>query len=67
MNLIVLKAAFDWVYAFQRRFSRTELPVDAVRGELANAIRTNRVCIVVGETGCGKSTQIPQVSAFIQG
>ena len=36
------------------------LPIAAYRDVLVGAIRTNPVTIVVGETGCGKTTQLPQ-------
>lgn len=37
-----------------------ELPILKVREDLVKAIRDNPVTIVVGETGSGKTTQIPQ-------
>lgn len=40
----------------QREF----LPVFAVREELLNVVRENNIVIVVGETGSGKTTQLPQ-------
>lgn len=40
--------------------TRKALPVFAYREELLNAIQTHQVIIVVGETGSGKTTQIPQ-------
>jgi ATP-dependent helicase HrpA len=36
-----------------------ELPITARRDELLAAIRENQVVIVAGETGSGKSTQLP--------
>ncbi|MCC7220376.1 MAG: hypothetical protein IT490_06570, partial [Candidatus Contendobacter sp.] len=36
-----------------------ELPVSARRGEIAEAIQKNQVIIVCGETGSGKTTQLP--------
>jgi ATP-dependent RNA helicase DDX35 len=39
---------------------RQQLPVFKHRSELLYALETTRVLIVVGETGSGKSTQIPQ-------
>ncbi|WP_061960355.1 DUF3418 domain-containing protein [Demequina flava] len=39
----------------------TELPVSASRGEISEAIRDNQVVIVAGETGSGKTTQIPKI------
>ena len=36
------------------------LPIDAHRDELMAAIRDHQVVIVAGETGSGKSTQLPQ-------
>lgn len=45
----------------QKKFRRKELPVDGVHLQLAEVIRENGVSIIVGETGSGKSTQIPQV------
>lgn len=42
--------------------SRTALPIWNFKQELLDAIESNQVVIVCGETGCGKSTQVP---AFI--
>ncbi|WP_081581264.1 ATP-dependent RNA helicase HrpA [Timonella senegalensis] len=38
-----------------------QLPVSARREEIANAIRDNQVVIVAGETGSGKTTQLPKI------
>ncbi len=39
----------------------TELPITAVRPEIVRAIKAHPVVIISGETGCGKSTQIPKM------
>uniref|UniRef100_A0A671VQR6 RNA helicase n=1 Tax=Sparus aurata TaxID=8175 RepID=A0A671VQR6_SPAAU len=39
---------------------RRSLPVHERQGEIVQLIRENRVVLVVGETGSGKTTQIPQ-------
>ena len=39
---------------------REALPIFSHRAELLSAIRTNQVVIVEGDTGCGKTTQVPQ-------
>ena len=38
-----------------------ELPITASRAEIVDAIRRSPVVIISGETGCGKSTQIPKM------
>src|SRR4051812_2772270 len=38
-----------------------ELPIAACREEIAAAVRDNQVTIVCGETGSGKSTQLPKI------
>jgi ATP-dependent helicase HrpA len=38
-----------------------ELPVSQRRGEIADAIRAHQVVIVAGETGSGKTTQLPKI------
>ncbi len=38
-----------------------DLPVSAVKDEIAEAIRENQVVIIAGETGSGKTTQIPKI------
>lgn len=40
------------------------LPVSACRDEIAEAIRRHRVVIVCGETGSGKTTQLPKICAL---
>ena len=39
----------------------SELPVSQRRGEIADAIRAHQVVIVAGETGSGKTTQLPKI------
>ncbi|AMM26276.1 ATP-dependent RNA helicase HrpA [Variovorax sp. PAMC 28711] len=41
------------------------LPVSARRDEIAEAIRTNQVVIVCGETGSGKTTQLPKIALML--
>ncbi len=41
--------------------SYPELPVSALRTELAAAIAAHQVVIVAGETGSGKTTQLPKI------
>jgi ATP-dependent helicase HrpA len=38
-----------------------ELPITERREEIIEAIRTNQVLVITGETGSGKSTQIPKM------
>ncbi|TSA53439.1 MAG: ATP-dependent RNA helicase HrpA [Nitrosomonadaceae bacterium] len=38
-----------------------DLPVVAQRGEISRAIEANQVVIVCGETGSGKTTQLPKI------
>ncbi len=38
-----------------------ELPVSARRKEIAEAIKNNQVVVVSGETGSGKTTQLPKI------
>ncbi|WGD37963.1 ATP-dependent RNA helicase HrpA [Lysinibacter sp. HNR] len=39
-----------------------ELPVSMLREEIADTIRANQVVIVAGETGSGKTTQLPKIA-----
>ncbi|MCX6561156.1 MAG: ATP-dependent RNA helicase HrpA [Candidatus Aminicenantes bacterium] len=38
-----------------------ELPITVRRDEIVQAIRCRQVVVIAGETGCGKSTQIPKM------
>jgi ATP-dependent helicase HrpA len=38
-----------------------DLPVSQFRAELATAINENQVVVVAGETGSGKTTQLPKI------
>ncbi|KAI0713143.1 P-loop containing nucleoside triphosphate hydrolase protein [Cerioporus squamosus] len=40
--------------------TRTKLPAFASRDQFLNMLKSNRCVVVVGETGCGKTTQLPQ-------
>ncbi|GFY67400.1 ATP-dependent RNA helicase DHX33 [Trichonephila inaurata madagascariensis] len=40
--------------------TRERLPIFKARCEIIEAVRQNKTSIFVGETGCGKTTQIPQ-------
>ncbi|XP_061196392.1 uncharacterized protein LOC133204662 [Saccostrea echinata] len=47
---------------FEIEYSRLEqaLPIYAKRSEIVNSVLKNQVCILLGETGSGKSTQLTQ-------
>ncbi|GEE02587.1 ATP-dependent helicase [Gordonia spumicola] len=38
-----------------------ELPVSACRDEIAEAVRDHQVVVIAGETGSGKTTQLPKI------
>lgn len=40
---------------------REKLPAYKMKEELLNIIKNNQVVVISGETGCGKSTQVPQI------
>ncbi|GMH85403.1 hypothetical protein TL16_g10218 [Triparma laevis f. inornata] len=42
------------------QITRKNLPVFAYREEFLSAVKEHQVLILVGETGSGKTTQIPQ-------
>ena len=42
------------------RKSQSELPIAQFRREIVDGVQKNRVVVVAGDTGCGKSTQVPQ-------
>ncbi|RUP47115.1 P-loop containing nucleoside triphosphate hydrolase protein [Jimgerdemannia flammicorona] len=59
-----LLAALREIYASPAyqpiRQIREKLPAHSFRDNVINAVRANQVVIVSGETGCGKTTQVPQ-------
>ncbi|KAG0258984.1 hypothetical protein BG011_002879 [Mortierella polycephala] len=42
------------------QMARAKLPAWSFKDQLVKAVRDNAVVIVCGETGCGKTTQVPQ-------
>eukprot|EP00943_MAST-04B_sp_MAST-4B-sp1_P006597 g6597.t1 len=40
--------------------TRSKLPAWALKDNISNLIQENQVVVLSGETGCGKSTQVPQ-------
>lgn len=42
------------------RRDREALPIAAFRAEILRQVASNQVLVVAGDTGCGKSTQVPQ-------
>lgn len=42
------------------RKAQSELPISQYKTEIIEAVRQEKVVLIAGDTGCGKSTQIPQ-------
>ena len=62
-DIKALWASKSSTYTYQHMLtSRMSLPIWNFKDELLDAITDNQVIIICGETGCGKSTQVP---AFI--
>ncbi len=40
---------------------KSELPIKAYAQQIVETVKLNAITIVIGETGSGKTTQIPQV------
>ncbi|KAF9924102.1 hypothetical protein FBU30_005866 [Linnemannia zychae] len=59
---------FDQLNAYQNnpslakiRAGRTALPIAQYAEEITSKVRDNDVVVLVGQTGCGKTTQLPQI------
>lgn len=48
-------------------FSYPDLPISRHRREIADALRRHQVIVVVGETGSGKTTQLPKIALEVAG
>ncbi|VVA90212.1 unnamed protein product [Arabis nemorensis] len=63
---ILSKAAFlSSKLANDKRFgeiykARANLPIASFRDAIISAVESNQVVLIAGETGCGKTTQVPQ-------
>ena len=73
LDLVKLKEFFSIVLAYlnfkqiekfnklkQIRKIQNELPVSVYESEIVESLKRDNVLIIAGDTGCGKSTQIPQ-------
>lgn len=53
-----------WISSEEGRFwmaKRKGLPVSAIESDLISSLEGNDIVIVSGDTGCGKTTQVPQM------
>ncbi len=64
----LLKEVYDSIALCEERRGRVpqpsyppDLPITARAGEIVEAIRKNQVIVVAGETGSGKTTQLPKM------
>ncbi|CAB3244042.1 unnamed protein product [Arctia plantaginis] len=64
LNIVSIYIDFKNKEKFERlkklRQAQKDLPVAKYRNEIVSAVQNERVVIVAGDTGCGKSTQVPQ-------
>ena len=63
-DIIVIYIGFKQKEKFSKlkklRNEQDNLPVAKYRQEIVESVKNNRVIIIAGDTGCGKSTQVPQ-------
>lgn len=63
-NVIILYLDFKQKEKFAKlkklRESQANLPVSQYKDKIIETIKKERVVIIAGDTGCGKSTQVPQ-------
>lgn len=63
-NIIILYFDFKQKEKFSKlrklREGQANLPVARHRKEIVETVKNERVVIIAGDTGCGKSTQVPQ-------
>lgn len=63
-QVIIIYLDFKQKEKFQKlvklRQEQKNLPVYQYRDEIIEAVKNERVVIIAGDTGCGKSTQVPQ-------
>ncbi|KAF6155434.1 hypothetical protein GIB67_019960 [Kingdonia uniflora] len=48
------------MYQDQLKLKANDLPIVMMEQEVMEAINENSAVIICGETGCGKTTQVPQ-------
>ncbi|CAG4935037.1 unnamed protein product [Colias eurytheme] len=64
LNIISIYIDFKNKEKFEKlkklRKAQKELPVAKYRDEIVSAVQNEKVVVVAGDTGCGKSTQVPQ-------
>ncbi|XP_050349879.1 probable ATP-dependent RNA helicase DHX34 [Nymphalis io] len=64
LNIVSIYLDFKNKEKFEKlkklRQAQSELPVAKYRNEIVSAVQNEKVVIVAGDTGCGKSTQVPQ-------
>ncbi|KAL0870455.1 hypothetical protein ABMA27_005452 [Loxostege sticticalis] len=64
LNIVSIYIDFKNKEKFEKlkklRKAQKELPVAKFRNEIVSAVQNERVVVVAGDTGCGKSTQVPQ-------
>ncbi|CAH1637402.1 unnamed protein product [Spodoptera littoralis] len=64
LNIVSIYLDFKNKEKFEKlrklRQAQKDLPVAKYRDEIVAAVKNERVVVVAGDTGCGKSTQVPQ-------
>ncbi|KAM3961684.1 LOW QUALITY PROTEIN: putative ATP-dependent RNA helicase DHX34 [Aphomia sociella] len=64
LNIVSIYIDFKNKEKFEKlkklRQLQSDLPVANFRKEIVSAVQNERVVVVAGDTGCGKSTQVPQ-------
>ncbi|XP_043483422.1 probable ATP-dependent RNA helicase DHX34 [Leptopilina heterotoma] len=67
-NIIIMYLGFKQKEKFSKlkklRNDQENLPVFKDRQKIVDSVKNERVVIIAGDTGCGKSTQIPQYLAM---
>ncbi|EOA39070.1 hypothetical protein CARUB_v10011734mg, partial [Capsella rubella] len=60
-NVASLSSRLENDKRFRQIFeARSKLPIASFRDAIISAVESNQVVLIAGETGCGKTTQVPQ-------
>jgi len=63
-SIALLEESLETIRArtgYEKMAKREELPSFLEREKIVEAVQSNQVVLLSGETGCGKSTQVPQM------